>query len=112
MVNTLFVYGTLCPGRENEAILSVIGGHFKKATVRGVHYPDGWLDDFPYPGIELDESGEVIQGYIFSSPDLFTHWGRLDAFEGPNYERVLTNVQIAGTVAVEAYVYVIRRMAY
>ena len=112
MVNTLFVYGTLCPGRENEQVLSVIGGQFEKASLKGVHYPDGWLEGFPYPGIELDESGDEIQGYIFSSPELYKHWGRLDAFEGPNYERVLTRVLTEDNKTIEAYVYVIRSVAY
>lgn len=107
MANALFVYGTLRPGYENEDILTDIGGTFQKALVKGIHYPDGWLEGFPYPGIELDEQGNDIAGYVFTSPNLTYHWGRLDAFEGPNYTRVLTDVFLENNTVISAYVYVI-----
>ena len=110
MVDALFVYGTLCPGRENEGILKEIGGTFEEASIRGTHFPDGWLEGFPYPGVDLDPNGEIIEGYLFRSPDLYKYWGRLDAFEGPNYERVVTEVWGKDQGHVKAYVYVINRM--
>ena len=99
----------MCPGKENEEILRVIPGTFQKASVRGVHFPDGWLEGFPYPGIELDEAGDKIEGYLFSSPDLYKHWGRLDAFEGPHYKRVQTQVLCEDGALILAFLYVINR---
>lgn len=110
MVNALFVYGTLCPGRENERILKEIDGTFERASIRGTHFPNGWIEGFPYPGVVLDNEGEKIEGYLFRSPDLYTYWGRLDAFEGPNYNRVITDVTDNDQRLVQAYVYVINRL--
>jgi len=109
MVDALFVYGTLRPGRKNEGILKEIGGTFEEATIRGTHFPDGWIDGFPYPGVDLDQDGELIEGYLFRSPDLYKYWGRLDAFEGPNYKRVLVELSGKDQSLVHAYVYVINR---
>jgi gamma-glutamylcyclotransferase (GGCT)/AIG2-like uncharacterized protein YtfP len=44
---------------------------------------------------------------IFESADLPAHWARLDAFEGPGYERVITTVHTP-TGDVEAFIYVSR----
>ena len=108
MINALFVYGTLCPGRENEGLLRAIEGTFEKASVRGIHFPDGWIDGFPYPGIKLDENGEEITGYVFTSSNLYKHWGRLDAFEGSNYQRVSTTAVSEKGELISVYVYVIK----
>lgn len=107
MTNALFVYGTLRPGYENEVILTSIGGAFVKASVIGIHYPDGWIDGFPYPGVKLDEGGEEISGFVFESDDLMYHWGRLDAFEGANYKRVLTKAFLEDRATITCYIYVI-----
>jgi len=34
-MNRLFVYGTLCPNRENAHILAAIGGEWDKGSVHG-----------------------------------------------------------------------------
>ena len=109
MKEALFVYGTLCPGRANEHILRVMEGAFERARVRGFHYPDGWLQGFPYPGIDLDDSGPEIPGYIFTSSELHMHWGRLDAFEGENYTRVQTTAMTLSGESRWVHVYVINR---
>lgn len=110
MTESLFVYGTLCPGRENEEVLSCVGGEYEEATIRGIHYPDGWLEGFPYPGVTLDEQGEAIPGFIFTSPDLWQHWGRLDAFEGDHYERVRTIASTRDGRETPVFVYAIKSM--
>ena len=109
MSEALFVYGTLCPGRENEGILKEIGGTFEEASIKGKYFPEGWIDDFPYPGVDLDQGSEVIDGYLFRSPDLYKFWGRLDAFEGPNYKRIVAEVSGEDQSLVNAYIYVINR---
>ena len=62
-----------------------------------------------YPGIDLDEQGEEIEGFIFTSKNLFNHWASLDEFEGDAYERVLTMVKLKDNTTVEAYIYTLKR---
>lgn len=50
----LFVYGTLCPGRENAHILEKIGGEWLAGSVNGTYYPRGWGAAADFPGIILD----------------------------------------------------------
>ena len=107
MEEALFVYGTLQPGRSNEAVLSAVGGSFQTATIRGTLYRYGWLREFPYPGVELDPEGGVITGHIFTSPNLYLHWARLDAFEGDNYKRVKTVAKTSNGNECNVFVYVI-----
>lgn len=42
-----------------------------------------------YPDIDLNEHGGEVEGFPFTSENLFSHWRALDAFEGEAYERVL-----------------------
>ena len=108
MVNHLFVYGTLAPGRPNEHVLADIPGTWEPGTVRGTLLQEGWGAKVGYPGIVLDQAAEVVQGFLFSSDELTDHLTRLDAFEGSGYERVLTAVQLNGGL-VDAYIYVLSR---
>ena len=55
-----------------------------------------------YPGIDLDEHGDEVQGFLFSSENLFDHWAKLDALEGESYKRVLTVVMLRGNRNVDA----------
>jgi gamma-glutamylcyclotransferase (GGCT)/AIG2-like uncharacterized protein YtfP len=65
MVKKLFVYGTLGPGRPNEHVLKAIGGRWECATVRGKLRQEGWGAEMGYLGIDLDENGEEIDGFLF-----------------------------------------------
>ena len=105
MENKLFVYGTLAPGRPNEHLLRDIKGTWAKATISGVLHPQGWGAALGYPGIVLNPTGDKINGYLFSSEQLHEHWERLDEFEGPGYQRVLTDVIIECGKKEKAYVY-------
>ncbi|MCB9135902.1 MAG: hypothetical protein H6636_10785 [Anaerolineales bacterium] len=67
MIERLFVYGTLGPGRLNEHILTQIGGSWEAASVTGTLRQDGWGAAMGYPGIDLDENGDEIHGFVFSS---------------------------------------------
>ena len=108
MTQNLFVYGTLAPGRPNEHVLAALGGTWRPATVRGHLKPWGWGAEMGYPGLVLDESGEEITGFIFSSDHLGEHWDELDDFEGEQYRRVLTEVQTSHGSSTEAHIYVLR----
>src|SRR5215469_17889057 len=81
-------YGTLAPGRENHHQLAGLDGYWRQGTVRGtlIRMSSGYL------GLILDPQGPLVEVHLFESPDLLTHWLRLDAFEGPGYRRVTTRV--------------------
>lgn len=105
MIERLFVYGTLGPGRPNEHVLGAIGGSWETATVTGTLRHEGWGAAMGYPGIDLDEHGGEVKGFLFTSENLSGHWAVLDEFEGEVYERVLTKVKLKGGSTVDAYVY-------
>jgi gamma-glutamylcyclotransferase (GGCT)/AIG2-like uncharacterized protein YtfP len=108
VIEKLFVYGTLGLGRPNEHILSDIGGSWQTATVKGNLREEGWGAEMGYPGIEIDDKGEDVEGFIFTSENLSSHWSHLDEFEGEAYIRVLTKVTLEDGSAVDAYIYTLR----
>ena len=109
MIQRLFVYGTLAPGKPNEHLLEEIGGSWQKASVRGTLIPEGWGATLGYPAIVLDKLGDAVDGFLFSSNKLSTQWTNLDEFEGECYERVLTTAILSDKSTVEAYVYTLKR---
>lgn len=105
MINRLFVYGTLAPGRPNEHVLAHVSGSWETATVRGRLLQDGWGAKVGYPGIVPDEKRELVTGWVFTSKELQAHLPRLDAFEGRGYERVVVTAQLTDGSLVDAYIY-------
>jgi len=108
VLERLFVYGTLGPGRPNEHVLTAIGGSWKTATVTGTLRYEGWGAEIGYPGIVLDENGGEVEGFLFISENLDAHWAVLDEFEGEDYKRVLTKVKLEDGSLVDAYIYTLR----
>jgi gamma-glutamylcyclotransferase (GGCT)/AIG2-like uncharacterized protein YtfP len=108
VIERLFVYGTLAPGRPNAYLLADVRGEWEPATVRGRLLQEGWGATAGYPALALDEYGPQVRGLLFSSEKLSDHWERLDEFEGDGYERVVTTVQVEGGRFLEANVYVAR----
>jgi gamma-glutamylcyclotransferase (GGCT)/AIG2-like uncharacterized protein YtfP len=76
--------------------------------VNGYLKQQGWGAEMGYPGIVLDNTGDVIKGYVFSSDKLDSHWDRLDNFEGKEYKRILIKVKTKNKMEVEAYIYILR----
>ena len=109
MLERLFVYGTLAPGRPNEHVLADIGGSWLMATVTGSLKQEGWGSEMGYPGIVLDMEGNKVEGFLFSSENLASHWNKLDEFEGEAYERVLTKARLNDGSLADAYVYALKR---
>ena len=73
--------------------------------MRGRRFESGWGAALGFPGLVLDEHGEVVEVQLFESPDLPAHWQRLDEFEGPGYRRVTVAVALAeGTLPASIYV--------
>lgn len=105
----LFVYGTLGPEGPNRYLLTQIGGTWRSASVRGRLRNVGWGAAMGYLAIELDPSAEPVHGHVFESEHLPGHWDELDVYEGPDYERIVTNVEFQDQTRIDAFIYVARR---
>ncbi len=73
--------------------------------MRGKLWQGGWGAEIGYLGIDLDENGEEIEGFLFISENLSKHWRILDDFEGEGYERVITQARLGDGSEVVAYIY-------
>ena len=107
-MNRLFVYGTLCPNRENAHILGGIGGHWQKASVHGTIHILDWGPDKGLPALVLAEQDPLIMGYLFSTEKLEQNWQMLDEFEGFQYERVVAEVILESGEKIDAWTYVMK----
>ena len=108
MIQRLFVYGSLAPGKPNEHLLSEVAGTWEEASVTGTLHPEGWGATIGYPAIVLSEDGERVDGFLITSTELADHWAKLDEFEGGAYERVRTKVKLKDDSTVDAYVYALK----
>ena len=98
-------YGTLAPGRENHHVMGGMIGTWESGIVRGHLSHKGWGAERGFPGLVLDPAGLDVRVMLFSSTDLPAHWARLDAFEGSEYHRVVTEVETdKGRLAASIYV--------
>lgn len=106
-VNHLFVYGSLAPNGKNHHIMTPIpNGTWQPASVRGKVLADGGQGSAKgYPVFLPDEQGDIVNGFLFSSPDLINHWQRLDEFEGESYQRVEVMATLDNGEQVTAFVY-------
>jgi gamma-glutamylcyclotransferase (GGCT)/AIG2-like uncharacterized protein YtfP len=102
----LATYGTLAPGRPNHHQLDGLEGRWLAGHVNGRLVDAGWGAGLGYPALVLDPDGSAIRIDVFESVDLPAHWARLDAFEGPGYQRVVTTVRTT-TGDVDASIYVL-----
>ena len=68
----------------------------------------GWGAEMGYPGIMLDDSGNRVQGFLFTSENLLNHWHILDEFEGYEYERVPVEVTISTGQTVQSCIYMLK----
>ena len=101
----LAAYGTLAPGRPNHHELGGLEGQWQQGSVRGRLVAEGWGATLGYPALTLDPEGPPVEVQLFQSAELPAHWARLDAFEGPGYRRVVTQVETDGG-PVAAFIYV------
>ncbi len=98
----------LGPGRANCHVLEAIGGSWETATVNGDLRNEGWGAELGYPGIDLNEYGGEVNGFLFTSDNLSDQWELLDQFEGESYERILKRVKLKDGALIEAYIYTLR----
>jgi gamma-glutamylcyclotransferase (GGCT)/AIG2-like uncharacterized protein YtfP len=101
----LATYGSLAPGRPNHRHVAGLRGRWLTGDVHGRLVDEGWGAALGYPALLLAPDGPAVAVQVLESEDLPAHWSRLDDFEGPGYERVLTTVRTADG-DLEAYIYV------
>jgi gamma-glutamylcyclotransferase (GGCT)/AIG2-like uncharacterized protein YtfP len=102
----LAVYGSLAPGKSNHHQLEGLTGDWRPGAVRGWLKDAGWGSGQGFPGLAPDPAGPEVPVQIFISADLPAHWGRLDAFEGADYRRVLIKVATPDG-SIEANIYAV-----
>lgn len=83
-------------------------GAWVKGSVKGKLYNQGWGAEMGFPGIVLDDQGDKIDGFVFTSENFPKHWSGLDAFEGNAYARVETTVKLENGTFVNAYIYCLK----
>lgn len=102
----LAVYGTLAPGEVNHDQVADLRSEWKPGFVRGELAPEGWGTTYGFPAFRWDPAGYPIPVRLLVSPDLPSYWHRLDAFEGPGYQRILVPVEDgAGCLVTVANIY-------
>jgi len=101
----LFVYGSLMPNQTNHFILKKINGVWQKgfvlAEIKRIKFSNkGYLAAI----LNINKDKKVF-GYLFTSFALKYLWKKLDNFEGPNYQRKITQVFLNNNRKVEANIY-------
>ncbi len=85
----LAVYGSLAPGEANHYVIDGMPGTWYDGTINGVFYDQGWGARIGFPALRWMPRGKPIPVQLFVSDGLEHDWGRIDAFEGFEYQRVL-----------------------
>ena len=106
-INSIFVYGTLQPGKQNGKILKKIKGTWKKGFVFGKLINISKGINYGYPVIEIKKKGDKIFGMVFLSKNLKKIINKLDVFEGKDYKRIITNVNLTNGTKIKSYIYII-----
>jgi gamma-glutamylcyclotransferase (GGCT)/AIG2-like uncharacterized protein YtfP len=88
----LAVYGSLAPGETNHHAVELLGGSWRRGTVRGKLHPRGATRGFP--ALVWDPVGEPVEVQLLETPALEAAWHELDAFEGEAYLRILVPVDL------------------
>ena len=105
----LSVYGSLGPGRENEHVMTAIGGVWRDGyTMPGVRLDRGWGAAIGYPGLVWTTGPSEVDVFVFESEALPGHWTKLDDFEGEEYARLYVPVTRSGTPAEIVFTYALR----
>jgi gamma-glutamylcyclotransferase (GGCT)/AIG2-like uncharacterized protein YtfP len=105
----LAVYGSLGPGRENERVMTAIGGIWREGfSIAGTRLSKGWGASLGYPGVRWEIGVGGVEVVVFDSKDLPLHWAELDAFEGDEYARLYVSLWSNGEATDVAFAYTIR----
>ncbi len=104
----LAVYGTLAPGKANQAMLDACPGQWLEGCVRGQLHYAGWGAPLGSPAMIWDVRGEPLAVKLLISAHLPDHWTHLDSFEGEQYVRILVPVEDASGIFAVANLYALR----
>lgn len=87
MVDRLFVYGTMRAGQASRSLIDAYVKSAEPATAFGTMYafPSG------HPGLVVDDAG-LVHGELIVLADLASALPLLDAYEGDDFVRVLSEV--------------------
>ena len=107
-INSIFVYGTLQPGKQHYHILKNLNGTWKKGYVMGTLFNINRSDNYGYPAIKIDKNGSKIYGMLLKSKDLEQKIFQVDEFEGKEYKRIITEVILEDNTKAKAYIYELR----
>ncbi|HXV90820.1 MAG TPA: gamma-glutamylcyclotransferase family protein [Gemmatimonadales bacterium] len=88
----LAVYGSLAPGEVNHHAIADLPGTWEDAIVTGVLQPPEPGSTSHFPALRWRAGGPPVAARLFVSDALPAQWGRLDAFEGTAYRRILVPV--------------------
>jgi len=105
MLERLFTYGSLMPGKQYAHLLAEAAGEWQPATITALFDANGWGHSVGYPALIINDSGTVIEGMLLTSSLLHRLWPSLDEYEGDAYQRIVTKVSLADGSQVDAYVY-------
>ena len=92
----LIVYGSLVPGGPNHDRVSDLEGTWIQGTLTGDLIAVGWGAAHGYSAFSWRADGPRIRAWLLRSPSLGARWEALDAFEGPEYCRVLAPLETSG----------------
>ena len=104
----LIVYGSLAPGEANHSHVSDISGTWWQGWVEGTLHQKGWGAGQGFPGLHWQSGAGRIPVHVLESEALQDHWERLDAFEGPGYQRIAVPIFRANSAPVIGFVYALR----
>ena len=65
----------------------------------------GWGAEYGFPGIRLNPKGRQVNGSLFLSDDIADILRLLDALEGQEYQRVITDVYLEDNTILPAFIY-------
>jgi gamma-glutamylcyclotransferase (GGCT)/AIG2-like uncharacterized protein YtfP len=105
----LVAYGSLAPGRQHHPLLADLKGAWvKQLYIRGRLQDSGWGAGLGFPGFVWDERESPVEVALFMSSMLPACWGRLDAFEGGDYQRLIVPVYAGHALFTLANIYALR----
>lgn len=88
----LAVYGSLAPGEVNHQVIADLPGTWEDGIVTGVLQPPEPGSASHFPALRWRAGGPPVTARLLVSDALPAQWGRLDAFEGTAYRRILVPV--------------------
>ena len=104
-IDSIFVYGTLQPGKQHEEIFKKIKGSWKKGFIFGKLINISKGSNYGYPVIKIKKKGDKIFGMVFKSKNLDKIINKVDVFEGQGYRRIITSVNLINGSKINSYVY-------